>query len=346
MKLPPFQDAKSLGNPGSSFTLQDFRLFHHYVTSTYITMAAVPSMQHVWRDTIPGVAFSHDFLMQSILATSALHVAHERTPEISTGLMLQPGDMEMAIVRSGLTEQDKEDRKNLLATARSLYDSALPKFRLEMENVGPNNCDALFAFSVMLLPYVCATERNELRESGFSGTLLFDSSAAVGQQDRERASSHLNSLLRWVYLALGVRPVVQVARPFIWNGALFRWLYRHDWNAWPPLDCIEAQQDTAHLDSLETLWRSSPEDWDHAVDESEAAVYSECLQQLKRTVALIYSPTHNPHLWWEREKARRVREEGDLSALDDEEPQDVGHNRSKITWMFSKRITPPPPTNP
>jgi hypothetical protein len=57
------------------FNLLDLELIQHWSTRTYMTMSSRLASHLVWRDTIFAEGLRHDFVLHSIIATSALHKA-------------------------------------------------------------------------------------------------------------------------------------------------------------------------------------------------------------------------------------------------------------------------------
>ncbi|KAF2788656.1 hypothetical protein K505DRAFT_255029 [Melanomma pulvis-pyrius CBS 109.77] len=55
--------------------MQDLELMHHYTAHAYLTMPGVEQAKQVWGYAVPQEAFNHSFLMHSILAFSAYHLA-------------------------------------------------------------------------------------------------------------------------------------------------------------------------------------------------------------------------------------------------------------------------------
>lgn len=57
------------------FDVSDFSLLHHYTVSTASTLTFVPGLHTFMRVNIPQLAFSHRFLLHSVLAIAALHLS-------------------------------------------------------------------------------------------------------------------------------------------------------------------------------------------------------------------------------------------------------------------------------
>ncbi|PSN72453.1 hypothetical protein BS50DRAFT_569941 [Corynespora cassiicola Philippines] len=54
----------------------DLELMHHYTAHAFLTMPGVEQAKQTWGYAVPQEAFKHSFLMHSILAFSAYHIAH------------------------------------------------------------------------------------------------------------------------------------------------------------------------------------------------------------------------------------------------------------------------------
>lgn len=60
---------------GPAFTAEDMQLLHHYSTSTYATINTVPRQYPVWQHAAIRIGFQHRYVLRSLLALSALHLA-------------------------------------------------------------------------------------------------------------------------------------------------------------------------------------------------------------------------------------------------------------------------------
>ncbi|KLU85830.1 hypothetical protein MAPG_04850 [Magnaporthiopsis poae ATCC 64411] len=56
-------------------------LMHHYATSTHATLWSDPTVRSLWRGPVVSMALTRPYLMRSLLALSALHLAHNRPDE-------------------------------------------------------------------------------------------------------------------------------------------------------------------------------------------------------------------------------------------------------------------------
>ncbi|KAB2569192.1 hypothetical protein DBV05_g12134, partial [Lasiodiplodia theobromae] len=66
----------SPGPPASNLDIPTLSLLHHWTLHTFATLSQDPDTQSCWRTNIPRIGFSFDFVLQGLLALSALHLAH------------------------------------------------------------------------------------------------------------------------------------------------------------------------------------------------------------------------------------------------------------------------------
>ena len=111
----------------------DEALLRHYTTYTYKTIAIDRESETLWRSTIPMLASKHPFLMHGILACSALHSCHNN-----------PAQQYEQSLRSS-----------------SHQEGAMPLFRSAIANVNSGNCDAVLAFSHLLVIFSLASEKQD-----------------------------------------------------------------------------------------------------------------------------------------------------------------------------------------
>jgi hypothetical protein len=121
-------------SPRGISRLQELHLVIHYTTNTCETLAHGPEDIDVWRKVVPSQALQHDFLMNGILALSALHFACEK--------------VEMA--------------QHYYQTAMHYQNTGLQQFKKALGNISAENEGALFAYSIitnilaLAYPNVCA----------------------------------------------------------------------------------------------------------------------------------------------------------------------------------------------
>ncbi|KAE8418611.1 hypothetical protein BDV36DRAFT_154187 [Aspergillus pseudocaelatus] len=107
---------------------QDPELMHHYCISTCATLSDQEDILHVWRTEIPKIAYSYEFLMHGILSLSALHLSYVKPEKHSH--YLNSSTFHMAL--------------------------GLQTFRTILRKPTAENCVALFAFSSVIMVWICA----------------------------------------------------------------------------------------------------------------------------------------------------------------------------------------------
>jgi hypothetical protein len=105
------------------------RLLHHFTNCTSATLSDRPEAHRTWATAVVQIAFAHPFLLQGILALAALHMGN-------------------------LIAKEKESLSILAAIKQ---DAALKDFRPQLENMTSQNCDAIFAFSILAEYYIPAS---------------------------------------------------------------------------------------------------------------------------------------------------------------------------------------------
>lgn len=109
----------------------DLALFNHFMQSTYRDLGHGEASRKLWHVSIPELSNDHDFLRHGILACSALHLAH-----------LQP-----------------DNRRRYQMSAACHQARALPQFRAAVANPTRENCNAILAFSQLLIVHCFASEQ-------------------------------------------------------------------------------------------------------------------------------------------------------------------------------------------
>jgi hypothetical protein len=165
----PSKHAKD--NPG--YTLDDMRLLHHFTSFTSATLSDGPEAHQTWAIKVVQIAFAHSFLLQGILALAALHMASLNTDE----------------------------KEHLSIVAASKQDAALKDFRRQLENITPQNCDAIFAFSFLAEYYIPAS----------AGTVI--NPAATFMED-----DFFDAIVDWLRLHQGTSDIYKRKSQWIQNG--------------------------------------------------------------------------------------------------------------------------------
>ncbi|UKZ94598.1 uncharacterized protein TrAFT101_009459 [Trichoderma asperellum] len=106
-------------------------LLHNFTTLTSQTLSGDPVLKNLWRINVPKVGFSHDFVMRSIFALSALH---------------------MSLFAS-------EKREFYLNIARSEHGAALREISSVLSHVTAENCSAIYITATLTFIYAWACPR-------------------------------------------------------------------------------------------------------------------------------------------------------------------------------------------
>ncbi|KAI1127592.1 hypothetical protein F5Y10DRAFT_266013 [Nemania abortiva] len=102
--------------------MESLRLLHHYVVSAYSLLCHEPASAELWRITVPEIAFTHEYLMNGILALSALHYAHTHYAE----------------------------RRQYYVASAHYQQLALRFFSTSVGAINDENCEAYFLLSLMI----------------------------------------------------------------------------------------------------------------------------------------------------------------------------------------------------
>lgn len=96
---------------------------HYYTISTHQILSRLPEHYWIWQVQVPRMAFSHKYLLHGLLALTAMHRCHSA---------------------------DETQIANLIALARYHQQHALSLYIPLLQRIDPDNCHALFAFSIVL----------------------------------------------------------------------------------------------------------------------------------------------------------------------------------------------------
>ncbi|KUJ11460.1 uncharacterized protein LY89DRAFT_654081 [Mollisia scopiformis] len=220
------------------FGVKELELLHFYTGTTCFTVSTIPERHLLWQQVVPRIAFTHHFLLHGIMAFSAMHLAR-----------LQPDRV-----------------ASLHAEASMHHDIGLRMFQSTMLDLSPQNCDACFAYSSIIVVYTWAS-------SDQTADLFFSDKAITG----ERLTVGWSSLLR------GVQTLLNTAGEWIARGSLGVMLYSF------AMDRELAKQIspdvTSKLSSLSSLWTASSARF----SEVEVAAFNETLGLLHEGYGLVIS---------------------------------------------------------
>ena len=134
----------------ADFTVAEMELLHNYSTSTCYTLSRHPVLQTVWRIKVPQLGFTSNFVLNALLAVSALHLAYSKPT-------MREHYVSLAL---------HHHQKGLL-----LANSILP-------NSNEDNCTALYLFAALTCIISCAKPRNHedfllIGRNGISEWMIF-----------------------------------------------------------------------------------------------------------------------------------------------------------------------------
>ncbi|CAI7632278.1 unnamed protein product [Penicillium palitans] len=105
---------------------------HKYSTETCQSLSVSDSETQIWRITVRRLAQKHDYLMNGIMALASMHIATSSEPA------------------EALLYHD---------TGLQYYNRSLRPFRNEIDSITPQNCDAVFAHSIIMIAISIASPR-------------------------------------------------------------------------------------------------------------------------------------------------------------------------------------------
>ncbi|KAI2718494.1 transcriptional regulator family: Fungal Specific TF [Penicillium roqueforti] len=117
----------------NSFGIDNLELMHKFATETYESLCISDSEIKIWQITIPTLAFKHGYLMSGILALASMHIA----------TTCEPPELALLYYETGL----------------QYYNRSLTPFRNAIDNITPQNCDAVFAHSIVMIAISIASPR-------------------------------------------------------------------------------------------------------------------------------------------------------------------------------------------
>ncbi|CEJ57611.1 hypothetical protein PMG11_06299 [Penicillium brasilianum] len=138
----PFVGGKGLAPRPSlpSSGVDELELMHQFATETYLSLCVSESEKVTWQKLVPRLALKHRYLMHGILSLASLHIA---------------------------TTLDPSQARVYVDTGLEYHSVSLEPFRVAVDNLTPENCDAVFAESIITtainlsLPQLTAGHGNE-----------------------------------------------------------------------------------------------------------------------------------------------------------------------------------------
>lgn len=162
-----------------------------WCTSTSLTVARDEATQRVWRDLVPKEALSHPFLMHSVLALAALHLACCPDSERPVG---RPPE---AYLPAALSHQCR----------------AVALFRPVLDDINAGNANAAFAFAGIILTFAFGYPRSS---PGLPQPQ--PSSPPQPPHDSPTPLDPVDEICRVFLLARGIQDVLSAAREWVMDG--------------------------------------------------------------------------------------------------------------------------------
>ncbi|KAI0168534.1 hypothetical protein BJ166DRAFT_259271 [Pestalotiopsis sp. NC0098] len=117
----------------TNLTMLDLELLHHYSVSTALTLSSDPVVRDYFLVSVPQLGFSHPYVLQSLLALAASHLAHFRP----------------------------ESRQYYYAHAKARHTTATSMAALLLSDISTTNAIPMYCFSIMTLFISFASLRDE-----------------------------------------------------------------------------------------------------------------------------------------------------------------------------------------
>ncbi|KAJ5334146.1 uncharacterized protein MYU51_004607 [Penicillium brevicompactum] len=116
----------------NSYGIDNLELMHKFSTDTFQSLCVSDSETQIWQITIPRLALKNDYLMNGILALASMHIATSAEP--AETLLYNDAGLQY-------------------------YNRSLTPFRNAIDNITPQNCNAVFAHSIVMIAITIASPR-------------------------------------------------------------------------------------------------------------------------------------------------------------------------------------------
>ncbi|KAJ6003069.1 hypothetical protein N7451_005616 [Penicillium sp. IBT 35674x] len=161
-----------VGSPVSDLStpheIDNLELMHKFSTDTYKSLCVSDSENITWQITIPRLALKHHYLLDGIMALASMHLA--TTAEPAEALIYQDRGLQY-------------------------YNRSLSPFRHAIDNITPQNCDAVFAHSIVMIAISIASPR-------LTAT-------------KDESSSITENIVVLFELLQGVKKILQACKPWV-----------------------------------------------------------------------------------------------------------------------------------
>ncbi|MCJ1317729.1 hypothetical protein MMC15_003056 [Xylographa vitiligo] len=213
-------DATDLFDPEERRELE-LRLLHHFITIATYTFPACDDRRYrdLWTIDAVRSGFQHTFLLNAMLAISALHLLFD-TRSMTYFYARDEDQVAAARVTKALFVTDTDKARDLARAHRLYLNTAIRQQREAIANLSSSNADAVFMASLLL---------------SYQSLRLIP--------DQSTSSPYLPPI-QWLKMCKAVATIIQIARPitepdFADEMAMFNPLYRKpfdallDWSQYP-----------------------------------------------------------------------------------------------------------------
>ncbi|KAL6713443.1 hypothetical protein ACLMJK_008908 [Lecanora helva] len=249
VRAPPPTTASRF--PSLNLNLEHLELFHHFITITATAISAGSLTHDLWRMTVPQIALSHEWLMHGILAMAALHIAH-----------LRP-DMQSVYWKRALMHQDQ----------------AFQGQQKALTNPTPENADALFAFTLVVIFLSFASEK-----------------ALQGVGDM---GYPLQAATRCLHMLRGIRAIDPAVKSFVERGPLAHLASLHPRNirSNPTFRELSTEDHFSKLLVFSSTNADVNEDYEMSDTESYASAASSLRASFLKVEAVPEGEPMTPPIW-------------------------------------------------
>ena len=159
------------------FDILDVELIQHYCTRTYLTISSRLATHVIWRDAVFKEAFRHEWLLNGIMATAALH-------------------------KAALLPKSSQDYAKVALTHQN---AALSGYIPEVSRPNQDNSIAIFSLSLLLTIWAFASK--DLPE----GLKMVGASSASGDGNMDVRLPLTSPTLQFVQIISVLRGIVSVS---------------------------------------------------------------------------------------------------------------------------------------
>ncbi|KAF2496161.1 hypothetical protein BU16DRAFT_608848 [Lophium mytilinum] len=232
-------------------------LIHHFLTRTSSTLATHNPTQEVWQVAIPQIAVANPYLIHGIIAATSLHLSE--------------------------LHEEVESKKAFANIAARQMDLSLSKYRNQLFNITAENCNALFACSILTIIFQFRAFRDE------SAALL--SLANLKDVDMLWVAAQLRTVSLGLLMNMrgGARAILSPSWSWISKGPLADIAERNWWPTDRTLRSPRHFEEDHRLHDLEELWMIPGQPY-----KNEHGVLGTALQDLRDTYALVAQLTDDP----------------------------------------------------